>query len=312
MEDDGLNTRFQELSLEELEGLVAEEQEENLHLDFKTLNGSSLKSSDDKANFAKALSGFANSDGGMVVWGVDARGNADGMDCATSLEPVEDVSLLLTRLNSLTSDMVSPSVDGVQHRIVHRNDDASGFVATLVPCSDSGPHMAKGRLDRYYKRSGDSFLKMEHFDVADMFGRRPHPALSLSYSIHATGDRTFRVVLSIENTGRGTARAPYLTVHVKKPHSVDYYGIDGNKTEGLSRLSLRGAANVQYGGMADTVIHPRTQREICAISGEVDESESQAASDISLEYELASEDFPLAQDTLVVPGSEIVRAIVRT
>lgn len=29
--------------------------------------------------------------------------------------------------------------------------------------------MAKLEEDRYYKRSGDSFYRMEHFDLEDMF-----------------------------------------------------------------------------------------------------------------------------------------------
>ena len=88
MTNDGLETRFFELSREELERYRDERQEENLHLDFKTLSGPGLSASDDRHNFAKALSGFANSDGGIVVWGVDARKNADGIDCVTELKPV--------------------------------------------------------------------------------------------------------------------------------------------------------------------------------------------------------------------------------
>lgn len=83
---------------------------ENLHLDFKTLASSHLRSADDKHNFAKALSGFANSDGGIVVWGVDARKDAQGVDCAQQLKPIAEVAVLVPRLNSLTSDLVSPSV----------------------------------------------------------------------------------------------------------------------------------------------------------------------------------------------------------
>ena len=33
---------------------------------------------EERRNFAKAVSGFANSDGGLIVWGIDARPNSDG------------------------------------------------------------------------------------------------------------------------------------------------------------------------------------------------------------------------------------------
>ena len=38
--------------------------------------------------------------------------------------------------------------------------------------------MAKAGEDRYYKRSGASFYRMEHFDLEDMFGRRLKPKLN--------------------------------------------------------------------------------------------------------------------------------------
>jgi hypothetical protein len=52
-------------------------------------------------------------------------------------------------------------------------------VATFVPETDGGPFMALFGEQRYYKRSGDSFYQMEHFDLEDMFGRRQKPNLEM-------------------------------------------------------------------------------------------------------------------------------------
>jgi hypothetical protein len=65
-----------------LEGFLGQ-QTEHLQLDFKTVN-SALLNRDDRMSLACALSGFANSSGGLIVWGVDARKNGDGVDCATA------------------------------------------------------------------------------------------------------------------------------------------------------------------------------------------------------------------------------------
>jgi len=57
-----------------LSRLVEEEWQEDLLLEFKTIEGSCAPmAKPDRKNFAIALSGFANSDGGVIVWGVDAR-----------------------------------------------------------------------------------------------------------------------------------------------------------------------------------------------------------------------------------------------
>ena len=50
--------------------------EEDLHLEFKTVSDNPFNK-DDRKNFAKALSGFGNSAGGLVIWGVEERASQD-------------------------------------------------------------------------------------------------------------------------------------------------------------------------------------------------------------------------------------------
>jgi len=312
MAESNRTARFRTLTFEDLQRFLADRQEENLHLDFKLVTNPSMNR-DDRRNLAKTLSGFANSEGGLIIWGVDARKNEDDIDCVCALCPVPNVPLLLSRLNQLTSDMVSPTVPGVAHRIVHKDENAHGYAATVVPASDAGPHMAKGGEDRYYKRSGDSFVKMEHFDVADMFGRRSHPLLTLSGVVYGTGTRggphgstrSFRVVLSIENIGRGSARAPYLAVQVKSPYKIDSYGVDGNYNEGLDRLVSRGDTLIRYGGMGDILIHPGTTRDVLAISGSFNDLAPDLP-DLEVTYELTAEGAEVQRDVLRLPGADIV------
>ena len=62
--------------------------QEDIFLDFKesrTSSGALLD--DDQAHFSKAASGFAHQQGGMLVWGIEARKDADGIDEATALKP---------------------------------------------------------------------------------------------------------------------------------------------------------------------------------------------------------------------------------
>lgn len=163
---------FDQLDWQKVTLFVAQKQEEHLHLDFKLVANSELTNKEDKRNLAKALSGFANSSGGIIVWGVDARKNADGVDCATAIAELTNPALMVSRLNSLTGDATSPLIGGIRHKAIINPETEHGVVATLVPENDAGPFMAKLGEQRYYKRSGDSFYQMEHFDLEDMFGRR--------------------------------------------------------------------------------------------------------------------------------------------
>jgi hypothetical protein len=76
-----LRDYFEGLSLTQIQEFVPDGREEDLHLEFKLISDSELKK-DDRRSFARAVSGFANSDGGLIVWRVDARKNKDGVDCA--------------------------------------------------------------------------------------------------------------------------------------------------------------------------------------------------------------------------------------
>ena len=58
---------FDSLTLTDLERWVAEQQQEDLRLDFKSVSGGSTLNRDDRKNLAEAVSGFANSDGGVIV-----------------------------------------------------------------------------------------------------------------------------------------------------------------------------------------------------------------------------------------------------
>lgn len=307
--------RFSSLTLADLERYIEVGQEENLHLEFKTLNGPGFRSQDDRRNLARALSGFANSDGGLVVWGVLAQKSAESPDCAKELRPVPDVASLLPRLNELTSDSLSPVHSGVQHRVIHTNEDKSGFAVSLVPASDSGPHMAKLGVDQYFKRSGDSFVKMEHFDIADMFGRRPHPELSLRLTVKGDGGRSsagvksikFRVVGVIQNSGRGSAVAPYLSVKVHKPYTMSQYGVDGNGSTGLPRVGSSDST-YRFGASASVMLHPGTAIEVFGIQSEYEIGHPDIK-DLVIDYKMNASDIPLQGGRITLAADEIAATL---
>jgi hypothetical protein len=293
---------FNELSLRMLHDFVEQRRQEDLYLDFKLVGDPELKR-DDRRNFACALSGFANSSGGIVVWGVDARKNEDGVDCAVALGEIDQIEVLLSRLNQLTGDAVDPIVNGVRHRIV-ATSEGRGLAASLVPESDTGPHMAKLGEHRYYKRSGDSFYRMEHFDIADMFGRRRKPRLQLTAKLQGTRAGA-TIVLGVKNEGRASGRAPYVAFSCDGPFQRSSYGLDGNRNEGLPLL--RGQEKKwTYGAGGDVVIHPGIQHDIAMLTlGLTGERWPQLGGDTTITYVVACEDQPLTEGTLIIPLSDV-------
>ena len=248
----GLLDDFNAISLQSIHDFVTSGREEDLHLDFKLLGDPNLNR-EDRKSLATALSGFANSDGGIVVWGVDARPNASGVDCAVALSEITQVALCLTRLNTLTGQCVSPLADGVLHRAI-LSAGSAGFCVSLVPPSDSGPHMAKAREDRTSREVEAVSIGWSTSTLEDMFGRRQRPVLFLNVRLvprPAADDPHEEVHFSILNCGRGVAR--YARIFCKFEHGARVAGVRGQLKD-VSNLN-RGNPVVSYQDNIG-VIHP--------------------------------------------------------
>ncbi len=291
-----LAEQFEALTFDGLNNYITTGQEENTYLEFKTVNRADLTHNDDKKNLAKALSGFSNSSGGLVVWGIVAR-NTDGIDCAVGTQEINNLPSFVSRLNELTGSAVSPIVEGVRHKSIPSTGDR-GFGVTLVPESESGPHMAKLGEDRYYKRSGDSFYRMEHYDLEDMFGRRKKPKLNLTTRLVGRGAST-TIILGIENAGRGTAKAPYIAFNVTAPFAPRLFGLDGNGNDGLPKLHFGQRLQHRYGASGNFVIHPGTTHEVTSVDlGMGARVESIPNEEIIIEYEISAEDSQIVRGSV--------------
>lgn len=215
--------RYAALTVAEIEAMIARHEPENLHLEFKQLTKSDFSDREDRKHLAECVAGFANGDGGVVVWGVKARRDQDSrMDAAQEEVRIPNVQTAMSAATTALSEATSPAMITARNIPVER-PDGSGFFLTVVPATDEGPFMAKLSVDRYMQRSGTSMLRMEHFQVADMLGRRKRPQLSLHLECTAATlihrGVNVRFLLSIVNTGRGVARFPECRLRIHDPHT---------------------------------------------------------------------------------------------
>jgi len=94
-----LKQYFDNIDLSEIERMITDGQEENVHIEFKTAvhpNYNIDNREFDKKNFSEVISGFANSNGGILIWGVKAKKNENNQDIASQKKPIKE----LTRVHS--------------------------------------------------------------------------------------------------------------------------------------------------------------------------------------------------------------------
>jgi|ERR1035437_2410496 hypothetical protein len=163
-----------------IQKLIDEQVSEELFIDYKrvTSDGENPRLEQaDKENFARAVCGFANSEGGVIVWGVDCRNDPQRGDVPGTKHPIRNVKRFLSYLEGATSGCSLPPHDGVRHHAIESAGTKNGFVVTFVPKSMFAPHQCiVGKYkDRYYVRVGSNFEIASHGLLAGMFGRQPVP-----------------------------------------------------------------------------------------------------------------------------------------
>jgi len=198
-----------------IEGFIADRRAEELFLDFKrsSNNGSEPRLSDnDRRNLAKAISGFGNSEGGVIVWGVDCSSDKDGADVAKAIVALENPKRFVSLIQGAISGCSVPPHSGVENHVIEI-EGGKGFVVTLIPKSNSAPHQMLPNK-QYYIRSGSDFVPTPHDVLAGMFGRRPQPHVFHHFLLSVPkleGDTlivTFGV--AVHNQGPGIASDVFL------------------------------------------------------------------------------------------------------
>jgi hypothetical protein len=159
-----------------IEDFIADRKAEELFLDFKRSanDGATIKlAENDRKNLAKAISGFGNSEGGVIVWGVDCSLDHDGADVAKALIPIENPKRFASLLQGAVSGCTVPPHSGVENHVIE-TEKGKGVVVTLIPKSNSAPHQMLPNK-QYYIRAGSDFVPPPHDVLSGMFGRRPQP-----------------------------------------------------------------------------------------------------------------------------------------
>lgn len=311
---------YESLNEELLLRWLSESKTETLHLEFKTAKCDGSFSKDDRKNLAKGISALANSEGGVLLWGAQDKKNSDGEKMLAGFIGFDDVTRALRRIEELTGEASSPPAPGVIHKCVEV--EGKSLIATLVPASDAGPHMAKLGEDRYFQRSGGSSRRMEHFQVADMFGRRPHPKLRLNWCIRGPTEHRItvpysgEVLVGIENTGRSIAHFPCLWLWLEESDFYQYSGTGLSKrgNEGLPLQHWQGKHEhwLRFEGTADHVIFPDTTRWVYQVRFEpviLFTGRDSCRTPLNLKYRIFADGIQPIEDTLQLSRDNLRSAI---
>ncbi len=180
-----------------------------------------------KGMWLQALSGFSNNEGGVIIWGLDARKDRkdkkSSIDQINGVKPVNDPQGLRAKLLEWRRQATDPPVGNVQVQAYdHPREAGKGFVVCFIP---EGPHKPyrtnEGDRSQYYLRTTDSFVVMSPAILRAMFYPRTravfHVEVEMSWEF-STRNVPFapaheaKVTAVVRATNKGMATAKEITV----------------------------------------------------------------------------------------------------
>jgi hypothetical protein len=262
---DNARSLFEKLDLAYIENEMIGKEFENNWLECKEKDrpDQGLFDKGDKANFARALSGFANSSGGVLIFGLEARKDKDDIDQIIALKPIKELRKFESALREHESRIVERIVTGVEYRCLPTGDD-EGLLAVYVPESERPPH--RSQVDsKFYIRAGGVFSSMPVTIIEDLFARRQRPALELS--IRENSNHEF--IVSLMNRGKTSAKHPYVVLGLGSEFSPTGFELNGNTRleSWVTILEYKGMKGrfVAFQAGHSLVVHPDSEVALLAL-----------------------------------------------
>jgi|SRR5579871_164796 len=160
-------------SVPDIEQMIRDQVQENIHLDYKASAALTLAKRDE---IAKDVSAFANSDGGVLIYGVEEKNNLpvriDG--------GVDDLQVSREWLDNTVSSRITPKISDVRILPLPTSPGRSLYVISVVK-SFRGPHQSADK--KYYKRHNFKSEPMEDYEIADVRNRRQRVSTLITFEI---------------------------------------------------------------------------------------------------------------------------------
>lgn len=150
-------------TIEDINSLITNEVEENIHLDYKAAGALDKKNEKKRNEITKDVSAFANSDGGIIIYGISEEDHKP-----KEISPIDGRIYTKEWLENVIQ-LIQPRIDGLKIYPIRIGDLEKSIYVAKIPKSGNAPHMARDK--RYYKRFNFKSEPMEDYEVKDLYNR---------------------------------------------------------------------------------------------------------------------------------------------
>jgi hypothetical protein len=204
-------------TLEKLNELTFNSVEENGHLDYKGA-GSLGKSDGKKAEISKDVSAFANSDGGIIIYGLKEFDEGDKRHLPEGLDPIDGSQFSKEWLEQVINSTISPRITNITITPIQTDEPSLNLVVYVVEIPKGiTAHQAKDK--RYYRRFNFESQMMDDWEIKDIINRQTKTNIQISFEPRMnkdiidkrlSGDTNFDIEFDIWAKNEGNKVCQYL------------------------------------------------------------------------------------------------------
>lgn len=243
-------------TLEDIENLIKNEVEESLYLDYKEARALA-KTDKARLDITKDVSSFANSDGGIIVYGVSEQGAKP-----KEVTPIDGSEFAKEWLENIIQQ-IQPRIDGIKIFPIRIEGDIKRSIYVVqIPRSANAPHMAKD--NRYYKRINFQSLPMEDYEIKDTYNRVTTPNLVIDRcTFYKESEDAKKVIYSLSatilNRGNRACESYKLNFYI---NNVQYCIISHPTTDIRDHYTLMYDDRIKVSSYTKEPIFPKEQLDV--------------------------------------------------
>ena len=244
----------------ELLAVIANQIEENLHLDYKAAD-SLQKSDGKKKEISKDVSAFANSDGGTIIYGISEFNDIHRKHLPEKIDPVDRTNISKEWIEQVINSNIQPRVSGILITPIQLVSSVNHVAYVVTIPKSNTAHQASDK--KYYKRYNFESVAMEDYEIKDIIDRQANPVLHLLLSPIGTTfiEGIITMPLILRNISIKMAKDVQLTFKINEPQNCDIASYHN-----LKDLSQLNPGQRLFGSMYDARIYKGLDIQIGNIS----------------------------------------------
>lgn len=195
-------------NLDYLQNLIENQIEESLHLEYKA-SGALEKGDKKKLEISKDVSAMANSDGGILIYGITE--DINNRHLPKEIEAIKRKEFPKERLEQIIQDNIQPRISGIKIFPITIGIEDVVYIVD-IPKSNTA-HQAADK--RYYKRNNFNATPMHDYEIRDILNRAKNPEIELKFEYINKIDE-----LHIVAYNHGVVYAKYLNIKIRLPEKI--------------------------------------------------------------------------------------------